>query len=263
MTAHAQDAIKQMIYPKIFLSESDNSVVEAATNSEYSKVFANRFLEARRLHTEGIVESEICRRLSMDIRTLRKYCSFTDEQVQKRLVNRYQEKSEISTSIKEQLVHKVKELKLIGLPIKQTSNQLNISPRSVHRYLSPTFSPIRAKRSDANKNDALPYTSEIEKIVLQGYFGSAIFREIQNCGYTGAYSSVISMVRLFKNQIEQYGVKDICIKRTDILKLLYIPMASNKNLTSNHLNLIFHTILVYLNYSIISAIPFYLTVIYI
>ena len=204
LTEYAQDAIKQMISPKIFLSESDNSVVEAATNSEYSKVFANRLLEARRLHTEGIVKNEFCRRLSMDIRTLKEYCSFTDEQVQKRLVNRYQEKGEISTSIKEQLVHKVKKLKLRGLPIKQISNQLNISPRSVHRHLSPTFSPIRAKRSDANKNDALPFTSEIEKRVLQGHSGSAIFREIKNSGYTGAYSSVISVVRLFKNQIEEY-----------------------------------------------------------
>ncbi|GBU11383.1 hypothetical protein AwErysi_09990 [Erysipelotrichaceae bacterium] len=239
LTEYAQEAIKRMISPKIFLSESDNSLVEATTNSEYSKVFANRLLEARRLHTEGISKSEICRQLSMDIRTLKKYCSFTDEQVQKRLVNRHQEKSEASISIKEQLVHKVKELRLRGLPIKQISNQLNISSRSVHRYLSPTFSPIRAKRSDANKNDALPYTSEIERRVLQGQSGSAIFREIQNSGYIGAYSSVIRVVRLFKNQIEQYGVKDICIKRTDILKLLYIPMAANKNLTSNHLNLLF------------------------
>lgn len=127
-------------------------------------------------------------------------------------MNGYQEKSEISTSIKERLVHKVKELKLRGLPIKQISNQLNISPRSLHRYLSPTFLPTRAKGSDANKNDALPYTSEIEKRVLQGYSGSPIFREFKNSGYTGAYSCVISVVRLLKNQIEQYGVTDILVK---------------------------------------------------
>ncbi|WP_201735471.1 transposase [Carnobacterium maltaromaticum] len=47
------------------------------------------------------------------------------------------------------------------------------------------------------------------------------------------------MVRLFKNQIEQYGVKDICIKRTYVLELLYIPMTASKNLTSNHLNVLF------------------------
>lgn len=71
LTEYVQGAIKQMISPKVFLSESDNSVIEAATNSEYSKVFTNRLLEARWLHTEGIAKNEICRRLSMDIRTLK------------------------------------------------------------------------------------------------------------------------------------------------------------------------------------------------
>ncbi|CAD5902963.1 hypothetical protein [Carnobacterium maltaromaticum] len=126
-----------------------------ALSMEMSSVSAANYLNKQNI---SLSKSSICRRLSMDIRNLKKYCSFTDEQIQKRVVNRYQEKSEISTSIKEQLVHKVKELKLRGLPIKQISNQLNISPRNVHRYLSPIFSPIRAKRSDA-----LPYTSEFEK----------------------------------------------------------------------------------------------------
>jgi len=97
LTDYRNEHLKKHLKPKIRLPKLEEELIapKAQNNKESSKAFitfAEKIEQTVELDKQGMLKSHICKRLKLDIRTLKKFLDMSPTQREKTLTNTVQKK---------------------------------------------------------------------------------------------------------------------------------------------------------------------------
>lgn len=191
------------------------------------------------LHTN----TQICKVLNMDIRTLEKYLNMSEKELENALNITTQESNHNdNVAKKEQLISIVREMYKKGFSKRAISKKLGIHRATVTNYLDVNVSPINGNYGTTRNNTLLsPYHEDINQLLLEGYTFKKIEEFIKAKGYTGSSSTICMyttrMRKLNKEAIKESNNENVeFIERTLLIKLLYKPLKDVRKLSESQLN---------------------------
>lgn len=127
------------------------------------------------------------------------------------------ERKKVETGLKKwEIVKEAQQLKKSGKNNTEIAKTLQISRPTVIKYLAMTKPPIASRSCKLD-----PYIRRIKELLLSGHSYMEIFHTIKEEGYTGEISLYNSKMKGICWEVKQ-GFR--YIKRSDIKKLLYVPL---------------------------------------
>lgn len=185
----------------------------------------------------GKKRSVICTQLNMDIRSLNKILSMTDEAIAATTITRREEKQLDNRLAKQEKINTCRSLFKDGTSKSKIAKIMGLSRMTVNRYLDEARPIQHASLGQTKASKLDPYKKQINELFEKGWMSSQIIREIRLKGYSGSDSNVRHYVgSLKKNSSNNLLAKDEVsievIERKDIIKALYHPVEELKGLTT-------------------------------
>jgi len=206
----------------------DNENRKLTLEEKYHKIL--------QLQTQRKNQTEVCREVNMDIRSYKKLMAASDEERRKMFTTAMADRHNDKNSNKMKIVNEVRELKNMGLSKRSISRKIGLSRATISRYLDDNFNPVHAAYGVKKAGKLRAFHKDIEVLLNQGVMGSKIEESIRDKGYNGSSSTVRHYVsewkKRFKNNTDEVseGKKKFHVKRKDIFKTLFRPLADIKNL---------------------------------
>lgn len=207
-----------------------------------------KIYEAKKLIEAGTTNTQICKVLNMDIRTLEKYLNMSEKELAENLnISTRESNHNNNIAKKEQLISTVREMYQKGFSKRAISMELGIHRTTVTNYLDSNVSPINGNYGTTRNNTLLsPYHENINQLLLEGYTFKKIEEFIKAKGYTGS-SSTIRMYATRMRKLNKEAIKGSTnenvefIERTLLIKLLYKPLKDVKKLSESQLSRVLST----------------------
>lgn len=218
------------------INNNNTKYIFPQTNNK--KSLKDRYFYAMDLYSNGINKSTSCKQANIDIRLFNRLLPLNNED----RLNYFKSKNEIiheqKVAQKEAKIKLVREMHECGYSIRGIAKELNMARNTISKYLQPDATAIHAAYGTKKKGTLLEnYTDKINECIASKLKFKDIEILIRNNGYTGSTSSLRRYTSKIKADIkEQYqnskctNKEIIFIERKSILKLLYKPLSSIKEL---------------------------------
>lgn len=215
---------------------SNNKPVFCYYNNK--KSLRDRYFYVIDLYNSGINKSNSCKQANIDIRLFNRLFPLSNEE----RLNYFKSKSELiheqKVAQKEAKIKLVREMHENGYSIRGIARELNMSRETISKYLKPDATAIHAAYGTKKQGTLLEnYIDKIHECITAKLKFKDIEIIIRNHGYTGSTSLLrkytCKIKADIKNQYQNSRFNNkgiIFIERKSILKLLYTPLASVKEL---------------------------------
>ncbi len=244
LTDYGNDYLKKCLNPKIPVLKVEEKPIEQKeeNNNEKAKTLvtlSEKIEQAVELDKQGMLKSNICKQLKLDIRTFNKFIAMTPSQREKALKSTLQKKHEERVKQKEALVKEVREMHNNGFSQRSIARELHLERKTVKKYLDPEFNPVHAMYGKKKASLLDSYHETIERLLINGLKSREIEEQLRQKGYTGSSSLIRKYISKLKQQKrDEYpdqSTKNLFdyINRDLILKLLYKPLEKIQGLTED------------------------------
>lgn len=207
-------------------------------SQDNKKSLKDRYFHAMHLYNNGINKSTSCKQADIDIRLFNKLFPLSNEE----RLNYFKTKRELlheqKVAQKEAKIKLVREMHESGYSIRGISRELNMSRETITKYLKPDATAIHAAYNIKKEGNLLEnYIDKIHECIIAKLKFKDIEIIVRNHGYTGStsllrqYTTKIKADIRTRCQTSKFNTKEtIFIERKSILKLLYKPLSSVKEL---------------------------------
>jgi transposase len=239
LTDYCKSYITKIMNFKIKIkSSSGENKVDTVTNSFFKR--NDRIKEAQSLYSKGLSQREIGLQLKMDIRTVKKYINLNTEEIKK---DATQIRHEESTNKKQKKIDMVRELYNKGYGIRQISRTTGLARSTIRKYLAPNAKAVHASYGETRVSYLAQFHSMIDELLANRETFKNIEETIRNKGYNGSASAIRMYTarkrKLIKEVIKSDEVKYELVDRKYLIKLLYKPIESIKELSRELLEKVF------------------------
>jgi transposase/predicted DNA-binding protein (UPF0251 family) len=247
LTSYCKDYLMKYFKPKVIINvENKIEMTNATTKSSIQNkklTLEEKITKAIQLLNGGLLKSQICKQLNMDIRGFNKILAMNDDERSVYLKSPLQIAHEEKVAKKIELIESVRDMHNIRYSVRSISKKMSISRQTVTKYLDENMSAINGNYSVKRKSILDPFLEEINKLIGKGYTSSEIENQIRLNGYNGSDSTIRNYrARLKKSNQEIYkncksspGTTDL-VERNKLLKLLYKPLIKVKGLSIEYVN---------------------------
>ena len=218
---------------------SNRKMVFCMNNNK--KSLKDRYFYALGLYNNSISKSSSCKQANIDIRLFNRLLPFDNEERLKYFKSKKETAHEEKVAEKEKKINLVREMHEIGYSMRGIARELNMSRKTISKYLNPNTTAIHGSYGTKKENGLLSkYTNRINECIYLGFKFSDIELIIKNQGYIGSTSLLRQYVSNIKADIKLQYEKSkidsknyIFLERKLILKLLYHPISTIKGLDEN------------------------------
>ena len=218
---------------------SNRKMVFCMNNNK--KSLKDRYFYALGLYNNGISKSSSCKQANIDIRLFNRLLPFDNEERLKYFKSKKETAHEEKVAEKEKRINLVREMHEVGYSMRGIARELNMSRKTISKYLNPNTTAIHGSYGTKKENGLLSkYTNRINECIYLGFKFSDIELIIKNQGYIGSTSLLRQYVYNIKADINLQYEKSkidsknyIFLERKLILKLLYHPISTIKGLDEN------------------------------
>jgi len=242
LTDYGSEYLKKHLKPKIRLPKPEEELIALKEQSNNAKpkafiTLAEKIEQAVELDKQGMLKSHICKRLKLDIRTLKKFLAMSPTQRETTLTSTVQKRHEERVKQKEALVSQVREMYQNGFSQRSIARTLHLEWKTVKRYLDPAFNPVHAMYGKKKASLLDGYHETIEQLFIKGLKSREIEEILKQKGYTASSGLIRRYISKFKQEKrdayspQKSKTRYDYINRGLILKLLYKPLEEIEGLT--------------------------------
>lgn len=243
LTEYGSEHLKKHLKPRIRLPKLEEELnSKEHSNNAKPKAFitlAEKIEQAVELDKQGMLKSHICKRLKLDIRTLKKFLAMSPTQREITLASTVQKRHEERVKQKEALVSQVREMYQNGYSQRSIARTLHLEWKTVKRYLDPAFNPVHAMYGKKKASLLDGYHETIEQLLTKGLKSREIEETLKQKGYTGSSGLIRRYISKLKQEKrdayspQKSKTRYDYINRGLILKLLYKPLDEIEGLTEH------------------------------
>lgn len=191
------------------------------------------FMAKKLFQSENYSINQIGKELRMDNRTVEKYLSLSNKELNKLFMTKMEKQQIERRDQKRKLIKQVKRQYANGISMRRLSEIFSLNRRTIKKYVEislddETLIQKRERPRDKTKR----FKKEINQLYQEGYTARSIFHAIKGQGYTGSESAIRNLVHQLK--IAQTQTGRTMIPRSRIIHLLYQPHLDG-NLNQKHL----------------------------
>ena len=229
LTDYAKEYIKRELNTKVKVSivneqmtanDHANPEIKAIPNkpSEHKILaFKKKCEQIPILSASGYTKSAICKKLGLDVRTYHKHEFDTPIQIEKMALTSREIKHDQKVQQKMERVNEVRGLKSQGLSSREISRRVGLARGTISKYLKDTFNPSHAAYGEKSVGKLTIFENEIDSMLTQGIKGPAIYKQIQEKGYTGSLVNLRHYMSEWKRRQKQNSEKNCQILAPPLL----------------------------------------------
>ena len=247
LTSYCNDYLIKFLKPKVII-DAENKINSSNISSKLSTQNKKLTLEEKMTKTilllkDGLRKSKICEQLNMDIRVLNKLLAMNEEERSIYFKSSLQKSHEEKVASKIELISTVKDMHSNKYSIRAIAKELSLSRETVTKYIDESMSAINGNYGVKRKSILDPFLFEVDILIDKGYTSSEIENIIKIKGYNGSDSTIRHyrsrskklVKEIYKNNKASFVATDL-VERSQLLKLLYKPIAKVKSLSIDHVN---------------------------
>lgn len=247
LTSYCKDYLIEYFKAKVIIDAENkveiSEVVSKSSIQNKKLTLEEKITKTISLLNDGLGKSKICEQLNMDIRVLNKLLVMSEDERSSYFKSSLQKSHEERVSKKIKLINLVKDMHSSNYSIRTIAKKLSISRKTVAKYLDENVSAINGNYGVKRKSILDPFLKEIDTLIDKGYTSSEIENIIRQKGYNGSGSTVRhyrskskkSIHEIYKNNETLHITTDL-VERSQLLKLLYKPIAKVKGLSIEHVS---------------------------
>jgi hypothetical protein len=176
----------------------------------------------------------------MDILTVKKYVNFNIEEIKK---DATQIRHEEISSKKQKKIDTVRNLYDNGYGIRQISRTTGLARSPIRKYLDPDTKVVHASYGQTRKSYLAQFNWMIDELLANGETFKNIEQILRNKRYSGSASTIRMYTarkrKLIKELITSDEIEYELVDRKYLIKLLYKPIESIKELSIDLLEKVF------------------------
>lgn len=169
LTSYCKDFLIKLLKSKVIIDVESN--VNESSSTQNSPIqnkkltLEGKIMKAIQLLENGLVKSEICRQLNIDIRVLNKLLVMSDSERSCYLKNSLQISHDEKVADKNELINTVRDMHINKYSIRSISKELRVSRQTVTKYLDESASPINGNYGVKRKSILDPFLTVIDSLI--------------------------------------------------------------------------------------------------
>ena len=247
LTSYCKDYLINYFKPKIIIDAvvrvevSDATLKQPIQNKKLT--LEERIRKGIQLLQDGVVKSQICKQLNMDIRVFNKLLTMNDQERSLYLKSSLQISHEEKVEKKVELMATVRDMYKNKCSIRKIAVELGMARQTIAKYLDANASAINGNYNVKRKSILDPFLDEVNQLRDKGYTSAEIENTIRQKGYNGSDSTIRNYIARLKRSIDEIYInnkdspaKTELVERRKLLKLLYKPISEVKGLSVENIN---------------------------
>ncbi|WP_438730342.1 ISL3 family transposase [Enterococcus sp. AZ128] len=180
-----------------------------------------KIVKAKKLIKSGDYSiNRIAKELSMDKRTIEKYLSLSNKELDKLFMTKLEKQQMERSNQKQKLIKQVKQQYAKGISMRELSKIFNLNRKTIKKYIEINLNDTSLiQKRGRSREKTKPFNKEIQQLFQKGYTARKIFNTIKDQGFTGCESTIRNLV----NQLKTIQTSKTVISRNRIIHLLYQP----------------------------------------
>ena len=245
LTTYASEVLKKQLKHKISLKtissnlgvEQENHPIQEIEIINRQLTFEEKSKQALDLLSKGVSKTSVSKQLQMDIRTLTKLMTMTENDLKQFFSTKDRKNRNEKQARKREQVNEVRQLITSGLNYTEVARQTGLCRQTVKKYASHQFQIEHASLGTKRKSKLTPYHDEIHERFEQGWMASKIAVHIQRMGCSATSSTISHYISKLKKQKNEHQLKQdqlnhtSFISRGKIINLLFQPLELSTTIT--------------------------------
>lgn len=245
LTTYASEVLKKQLKHKISLKtissnlgvEQENHPIQEIEIINRQLTFEEKSKQALDLLSKGVSKTSVSKQLQMDIRTLTKLMTMTENDLKQFFSTKDRKNRNEKQARKREQVNEVRQFITSGLNYTEVARQTGLCRQTVKKYTSHQFQIEHASLGTKRKSKLTPYHDEIHERFEQGWMASKIAVHIQRMGCSATSSTISHYISKLKKQKNEHQLKQdqlnhtSFISRGKIINLLFQPLELSTAIT--------------------------------
>lgn len=245
LTTYASEVLKKQLKHKISLKTISSNLGVVQENHPIQEIgtinrqltFEEKSKQALDLLSKGVSKTSVSKQLKMDIRTLNKLMTMTENDLKQFFLTKDRKNRNEKQARKMEQVNEVRQLITSGLNYTEVARQTGLCRQTVKKYASNQFQIEHASLGIKRKSKLTPYHDEIHERFEQGWMASKIAVHIQQMGCSATSSTISHYISKLKKQKNEHQLKHdqlnhtYFISRGKIMNLLFQPLELSTAIT--------------------------------
>lgn len=217
--------------------EQENHLIQEIGTINRQLTFEEKSKQALDLLSKGVSKTSVSKQLKMDIRTLNKLMTMTENDLKQFFRTKDRKNRNEKQARKMEQVNEVRQLINSGLNYTVVARQTGLCRQTVKKYASNQFQIEHASLGTKRKSNLTPYHDEIHERFEQGWMASKIAVHIQQMGCSATSSTISHYISKLKKQKNENQLnhnqlnQTYFISRGKIMNLLFQPLELSTAIT--------------------------------